>query len=49
MNRYADCTDCGGEVVEQIIDYDYRRPNHELRPFPPYHSRQFSCQNSLAL
>ncbi len=25
MNRYADCTYCGGEVVEQRIDYDYRR------------------------
>ena len=27
MNLYADCTYCGGEVVEQIIDYDYRREN----------------------
>ena len=25
MNRYADCTYCGGEVVEQTIEYDYRR------------------------
>ncbi|MGH9856840.1 MAG: type II toxin-antitoxin system MqsA family antitoxin, partial [Acidobacteriota bacterium] len=25
MNRYADCTYCGGEVIEQTIDYDYRR------------------------
>jgi len=24
MNRYADCTYCGGEVIEQAIDYDYR-------------------------
>ncbi len=28
MNRYADCTYCGGEVVEQTIDYDYRRQKH---------------------
>jgi len=28
MNRYADCSYCGGEVVEQIIDYDYRRQKH---------------------
>ena len=25
MNNYADCTYCGSEVVEQTIDYDYRR------------------------
>jgi YgiT-type zinc finger domain-containing protein len=25
VNRYADCTYCGGEVVEEYIDYDYRR------------------------
>ena len=25
MNRYADCIYCGGEVVEESIDYDYRR------------------------
>jgi YgiT-type zinc finger domain-containing protein len=25
MNRYADCTDCGGEVVERTVEYDYRR------------------------
>jgi YgiT-type zinc finger domain-containing protein len=28
MNRYSDCTYCGGEVVEQTIDYDYRRQKH---------------------
>ena len=28
MNRYADCTHCGREVVEQTIDYDYRRQKH---------------------
>jgi YgiT-type zinc finger domain-containing protein len=29
MNRYADCTYCGGgEVVQQTIDYDYRRLKH---------------------
>jgi YgiT-type zinc finger domain-containing protein len=28
MNRYADCTYCGGEVIEQAIDYDYRRQKH---------------------
>ena len=28
MNRYADCTYCGGEVVEQTIEYDYRRRKH---------------------
>jgi YgiT-type zinc finger domain-containing protein len=28
MNRYADCTYCGGEVVEQTIDYDDRRQTH---------------------
>ena len=28
MNRYADCTYCGGEVVERIIEYDYRRAKH---------------------
>ncbi len=25
MNRYHDCSYCGGEVVEKTIDYDYRR------------------------
>jgi YgiT-type zinc finger domain-containing protein len=28
MNRYADCSYCGGEVMERIIDYDYRRETH---------------------
>ena len=28
MNRYADCTYCGGEVLEQTIEYDYRRQRH---------------------
>ena len=28
MNRYGDCTYCGGEVVEQTIEYDYRRQKH---------------------
>jgi len=28
MNRYADCSYCGGEVVEQTIEYDYRRQKH---------------------
>ena len=28
MNRYADCTYCGGEVIEQAIDYDYRSQKH---------------------
>lgn len=28
MNCYANCTYCGGEVVEQTIDYDYRRQKH---------------------
>ena len=23
MNLYADCSYCGGEVVERIIDYDW--------------------------
>ena len=27
MSAYADCTYCGGEVVEKKIDYDYRRNN----------------------
>ena len=30
MNGYVDCTFCGREVVEQIIDYDYRRQKHLL-------------------
>jgi len=30
MNRYADCTYCGGEVVEQAIDYDCRRQKHPM-------------------
>jgi len=25
MTAYADCTYCGGEVVEKKIEYDYRR------------------------
>ncbi len=25
MTSYADCTYCGGEVVEKKIEYDYRR------------------------
>ena len=25
MSQYADCSYCGGDVVEQTIDYDYRR------------------------
>jgi YgiT-type zinc finger domain-containing protein len=25
MNQYGDCSYCGGEVIEQQIDYDYRR------------------------
>ncbi len=28
MTGYADCTYCGGEVVEKKIDYDYRRAEH---------------------
>jgi YgiT-type zinc finger domain-containing protein len=28
MNRYADCTYCGEEVVGETIDYDYRREKH---------------------
>lgn len=28
MSQYADCTYCGGNVAEQIIDYDYRRAKH---------------------
>ncbi len=28
MNRYGDCTYCGGEVVEQTIEYDYPRQKH---------------------
>lgn len=28
MSQYADCTYCGGNVAEQIIDYDYRREKH---------------------
>lgn len=28
MNNYADCTYCGGEVVERKIEYDYRRDKH---------------------
>ena len=28
MSRYADCSYCGGEVAEKIIDYDYRREKH---------------------
>ncbi len=25
MKNYADCTYCGGEVVQKKIEYDYRR------------------------
>jgi YgiT-type zinc finger domain-containing protein len=25
MSRFADCTFCGGEVVDRKIEYDYRR------------------------
>jgi YgiT-type zinc finger domain-containing protein len=25
MTQYGDCSYCGGEVVEEQIDYDYRR------------------------
>lgn len=28
MSRYGDCTHCGGEIVEQTIDYNYRRQKH---------------------
>ena len=28
MNHYADCTYCGGEVIEKKIEYDYRRDKH---------------------
>lgn len=28
MSNYADCTYCGGEVVEKKIEYDYRREKH---------------------
>ncbi len=28
MTGYADCSYCGGEVVEEKIDYDYRREGH---------------------
>jgi YgiT-type zinc finger domain-containing protein len=28
MNRYADSTYCGGEVVEQTIEYDYWLQKH---------------------
>ena len=28
MIIYADCTYCGGEVMEKKIDYDYRRDKH---------------------
>lgn len=28
MTAYADCTYCGGEVVEKKIEYDYRREQH---------------------
>lgn len=28
MITYADCTYCGGEVMEKKIDYDYRRDKH---------------------
>ena len=28
MTTYADCSFCGGEVMEKKIDYDYRRASH---------------------
>ena len=28
MIDYADCSYCGGKVVEKKIDYDYRREGH---------------------
>ena len=28
MTGYGDCTYCGGEVVEEKIEYDYRRKKH---------------------
>lgn len=30
MKGYADCTFCGGKVIEKKIDYDYRRESHLL-------------------
>ena len=30
MNRYADCSFCGGGVEEKKIEYDYRRQGHLL-------------------
>ena len=30
MRTFADCTFCGGEVVEMRIDYDYRRKGQLL-------------------
>ena len=30
MMGYGDCSFCGGEVVEQKIEYDYRRQGHLL-------------------
>jgi YgiT-type zinc finger domain-containing protein len=30
MTTYADCSYCGGEVIEKKIDYDYRRNRHLL-------------------
>ena len=30
MNRFADCTFCGGEVEERRIEYDYRRKGRLL-------------------
>ena len=30
MTTYADCSYCGGAVVEKKIDYDYRREGHLL-------------------
>ena len=30
MTAYADCNYCGGQVVEQTIEYDYRRQGNLL-------------------
>jgi YgiT-type zinc finger domain-containing protein len=30
MSRYGDCAYCGGDVVEKLIDYDYRREKHPM-------------------
>ena len=28
MNKYGDCSFCGGDVEEKKIEYDYRRRSH---------------------